>query len=158
MANPNSPRGKANVVARQAEALRLYRDGHSYDEIAQELGYSNRSGAHHAVKAALDDRRRDRQELADNILDTQILRYTDGYRRCIDELDNAATEGREVGKAQLLTAARGFLDSLTKVYGLEQLQVSVTNRNALDDDLSDMLTALRDKLEANSDTEGTEGG
>ena len=80
-------------------------------------------------------------------MDTQICRYTDLYRRTIDELDNAATEGREVGKAQLLSAARGILDSLTKVYGLDEHRVTVTNRTALDDELADLTDALRHKLD-----------
>lgn len=40
---------------RQAQALRLRAAGSSYDHIAQELGYANRSGAYKAVKKALRD-------------------------------------------------------------------------------------------------------
>ncbi|MBD0021929.1 hypothetical protein GII33_20720 [Gordonia pseudamarae] len=140
-------RTDSKATLRHLAALKLYANGATFDEVATECGYASRSGAYQAVKAALDDARRERHELADNILDTQICRYTDLYRRTIDELDNAATEGREVGKAQLLSAARGILDSLTKVYGLDEHRVTVTNRTALDDELADLTDALRHKLD-----------
>lgn len=47
-----SPRRLA-AVERQAEALQLRKQGQSYDEIAEALGYADKTGAYKAVKAAL---------------------------------------------------------------------------------------------------------
>ncbi len=61
------------IVARdkQAECLRLRKKGLSYQAIADEIGYSNASGAEKAVKAALD---RITQEPAEELLKLEIQR------------------------------------------------------------------------------------
>lgn len=43
----------AAVLERRIQAVALVQSGHSYDDIAVELGYANRSGAWKAVQAAL---------------------------------------------------------------------------------------------------------
>lgn len=141
-----SPRFQGAVAIRQAEALKLFIAGHSYDQIAQRLNYADRSGAFVAVKRALEDVRAERTELAEHVLDTQIARYTDLYRRCIDALDEAE-DGREVGRAQLISAARGCLDSLSRVYGIDANSAVVTVRTEtqLDRDIAEltrMVTAI----------------
>lgn len=47
-----SPR-RIEAIERQAQALQLRKQGMSYDEIAQALGYADRSGAYVAVRSAL---------------------------------------------------------------------------------------------------------
>ncbi|MCZ2098123.1 MAG: hypothetical protein LC121_18010 [Anaerolineae bacterium] len=47
-----SPR-RIEAVERQAQALQLRKQGMNYDEIAQALGYADRSGAYVAVRSAL---------------------------------------------------------------------------------------------------------
>ena len=43
----------AAVIERRTRAVELARSGMSYDDIAQRLGYANRSGAWKAVQASL---------------------------------------------------------------------------------------------------------
>lgn len=45
--------GQADRAARDMEAVKLRRAGHTYDEIASALGYSSRGRAHTAVKDAM---------------------------------------------------------------------------------------------------------
>lgn len=42
-----------DTVERDAEACRLRANGHTYQHIAEQLGYSNKGDAHHAVQRAL---------------------------------------------------------------------------------------------------------
>lgn len=42
-----------NAVDKQARALELLKEGKTYDQIAGQLGYASRSGAHKAVSTAL---------------------------------------------------------------------------------------------------------
>ena len=137
-----SPRRLGAVAEKQAKALRLYIDGNTYETIAQQIGYADKSGAHKAVKAALEVLTDERRELARHVLALQIARYTDLYQRTIEALDNVG-EGREVGRAQLISAGRGILDSLSRVSGLDQNSAVVTVRaeSQLDRDLA-ALTAM----------------
>ena len=137
-----SPRRLGAIAEKQAKALRLYIDGHTYESIAKTLGYADKSGAHKAVKAALQDLTDERRELARHVLALQIARYTDLYHRTIEALDNV-DEGREVGRAQLISAGRGILDSLSRVSGLDQQSAVVTVRaeSQLDRELA-ALTAM----------------
>lgn len=137
-----STRVEAREAEKQARALRLYIDGNTYAQIAVELEYADRAGAHKAVRSALDRLKAERTELAVFMLDTQIARYTDLYHRTIEALDDAR-DGREVGRAQLISAGRGILDSLSRLCGLDQNSAVVTVRTEtqLDRELAS-LTAL----------------
>lgn len=55
---------------RDAEACRLRASGHSYSQIAQQLGYGSKSNAHRAVQTALDSTVR---EGADELRGLQLL-------------------------------------------------------------------------------------
>ncbi len=46
----HSPDRMEEVYRKQAEAARLKREGHSWDEVAQLAGYADRAGAFNAVK------------------------------------------------------------------------------------------------------------
>lgn len=49
----------AEVIERRTRAVELARSGMSYDDIAERLGYANRSGAWKAVQAALKEHQAD---------------------------------------------------------------------------------------------------
>ena len=50
---PRSASGRARALWRQGQAVQLAADGHSYDEIARQVGYANRGTAWRAVNGAL---------------------------------------------------------------------------------------------------------
>jgi hypothetical protein len=53
MSEPITSGRRLTATEKQAEALRLRKQGKSFDEIATLLGYSSKSGAHKAVLSAL---------------------------------------------------------------------------------------------------------
>ncbi|MFT4086146.1 MAG: hypothetical protein QM658_03175 [Gordonia sp. (in: high G+C Gram-positive bacteria)] len=134
----DSPQVQGPIVARQAEALRLRIEGLSYQQIADRLGYESRNGPHAAVKSALELARADRLELAGEVLDLQIARYEELFSRNVQALDEMEAEGREVGRAALFVSARGYLDSLSRLYGVDRPSAVVTVRteSGLNSDLA----------------------
>lgn len=68
---------------RQSRALDLRRLGASYDRIAEQLGYKNRSGAWHAVQAALRravvEPAREQRIIADQRLDFLLQRTLSAF-------------------------------------------------------------------------------
>ena len=70
--------GCVATKVRQEQAVELRRQGLSYDEIATQLDYANKSGAYHAVHAVLT-----RNEYTE----TTALRYEDGLKYDRDEAD-----------------------------------------------------------------------
>jgi len=60
---------KAQSLHREARAFELLMAGRDYDQIAAELGYSNRSGAWHTVQRAL---RKRREEIAGEYLTLEL--------------------------------------------------------------------------------------
>lgn len=61
----------ATTAQRDAEAVRLRADGHTYEQIAQQLGYSDRSRARRAIEAALTASLR---EPADELRQMELIR------------------------------------------------------------------------------------
>src|SRR5664279_1487701 len=86
---------RAVVIEKQARALQLVRQGHSYDEIAADLGYANRGSAYRLTQNAL---RATVDRLAEDHLGYELAR--------LDALQlahwEAATTGREVKAAYLV--------------------------------------------------------
>lgn len=66
-----------NVLDRIGTAIELYRDGHTWDEVAQVCGYASRGAAHSAVTTYL------RRNVDQNVMD---LRAIEGRRFDADEL------------------------------------------------------------------------
>lgn len=125
------------------EALRLRKDqGLTWDEIAEEAGYANRSNAYRAVSRLLA---RVEGENVENYRQLMSARYDDLYRRTIIALDTADAEGQLMGKSQLLAAGRGIVDSIVKLHGLAAPQkADVTVHTKADVDAE--VQALLDKL------------
>lgn len=65
-------RANAAVLERQTQAISLHNAGHSYDEIAEELGFAGRGSAWKCVDRGLQSRRDLR---ADEYMTTQLDRY-----------------------------------------------------------------------------------
>lgn len=132
-----SPRVQIPKSEDHALWLEDYIGGMSYRAVGAKYGVHH-SAVYGVVQRQLAKARERRDGLADLYLDLQIARYTDLYRRCIDEL-NSSEDGREVGKAQLVSAARGALDSLTRILGLDHgITVNVHTETALDRELADL--------------------
>ncbi len=53
---PERTRNRPLAAWRRARAVELAIEGHTYEQIADAVGYSNRGSAHRAVKKALDQR------------------------------------------------------------------------------------------------------
>lgn len=140
-----STRVQLSRNTRHAEWCALYVAGMTQQEIADRYGVS-RSAVRDAVKKALTEARQRRADIGDLILDLQIRRYEDLYGRCIEALDDAHA-GREVGRAQLISAARGILDSLSKIQGLDQAATAtVLTESQLDRDLRVLTETMQQAL------------
>src|SRR5690349_14215605 len=50
------PKSKSKALAKRAEAVRLFNEDHSFDEIAHRVGYSHRGTAHTAVMQGFRER------------------------------------------------------------------------------------------------------
>ena len=123
------------------EAMRLRKDrGLTWEEIAEEAGYSSRQAAQRAVSRVLA---RVESETVDDYRQLMSARYDDLYRRTIIALDTADAEGQLMGKSQLLAAGRGIVDSLVKLHGLaspQRAEVTVHTRSAIDDEIEALLS------------------
>ncbi|MCF8610039.1 hypothetical protein L5G28_07670 [Gordonia sp. HY285] len=150
-----SKRVQLNRATRHTEWLQLYTGGATFVHIADTYGVHYTS-VRDVILRALAEAAAERRELADLALDLQLARYDrlwDEACRALDESKN----GREVGRAQLISAARGVLDSKTKLLGLDQPQrteVTITQTSDIDRELAGMAQALRDKARADADAAG----
>src|SRR5664279_3495512 len=101
---------RAVVIEKQARALTLVRAGHSYDEIAADLGYANRGSAYrltqNALKATVD-------RIAEDHLGYELAR--------LDALQvphwDAATSGLDFKAAHLVLK---ILDARVRLLGLDR--------------------------------------
>ena len=92
---------------RGVEALRLRRDGYSYDEIATALGYANRSGAFKAVESTL------------TAMETESV---DAYRKVesarLDRLLKTHAQLADEGDTQAAQVVLGIVKERAKLNGL----------------------------------------
>lgn len=81
---PGNPEARAAAQLARAErrraAAKLAQDGHTYEEIAQQLGYSSRQAAHRDVKAALAPAIKEMTEAGKEYLAQQIARLNEAHR------------------------------------------------------------------------------
>lgn len=140
----STTRQHLNKTQRHNEWLKLYAGGATFQSIADLYGV--RKQAVFAVcKKALQDARTERVELNELLVDLTVHRYNDLYRRAVEALDEAAG-GREVGRAALLAAARGVVDSYVKLLGLDQparAEVTVRVRDEVDAELHELAATMR---------------
>ncbi len=114
--NRHGPRVQARDLTRSYTALRLYLDGHTYQQIADRMGYKSRNGPYAAVQAALRDVRAHRLHLAGQLVDEQAEPAAAKYRRHLKALDY---ELGTTAIAYRITEARKALDDLAAAYGLD---------------------------------------
>lgn len=97
--------------------MRLRAQGHTFDTIAEMLGYANRSGAYHAVITALKDTL---QEPADELRTLEVER--------LDTMLHALMEKIEGGEEGAINTALRVMERRAKLLGLDQpAKVDVTS-------------------------------
>lgn len=132
-----SPTRPLRIVAdvRTNQALELRMQGFSYQQIADELGYSRQNSAYEAVKRALDALHEDTHEKAAMLRDMSILR--------LDKLLNVyfpmAMEGDPVAAAVVLRVEKARrdllgLDAPTLLTDLEGEAMAIIKRTDIDMD------------------------
>lgn len=93
---------------KQAKALELRKAGATYDQIANTLGWANKSGAHKAVQAALDH---------------IIAEPTDELRKVhyerLNHLLMAVWPRAQSGELPALDRAVGIMDRIARLYGID---------------------------------------
>ena len=142
-----STRVQLSHALKQTKYLEHYIDGWTYQQIAEKYGI-NHSTVWESIQTQLKHARARRNEAGDLLLELQIARYTDLYKRCIDELD-AAEDGREMGKSQLINAARAACDSLTKVLGFDKgTTITISGESALDRDIRELTERMTTELDS----------
>jgi len=97
----------AELVAKERQALDLRLAGATFDAIAERLGYADRSGAQRAVERAMTSTL---QEPADQLRELQAAR--------LDRLLLAIWPTALDGDAKAIAQARGLIDQLCKLLGL----------------------------------------
>lgn len=101
--------GDVEVQVREDRALYLRMAGWRYREIAQEVGYANRQGAHGAVQRALGRVR---------VPDDQREHWRDLHVQRQEALIQAVWPAAMAGDVRAVTAVRGVLDSQSRMLGL----------------------------------------
>lgn len=127
---------------RATAALDLRRDGLTWIDIAERLDYHDASAAYTAVSRVLA---RVESEGARKYREITSLRYERLYADALEALD-AIGPGREVGRAALLSAARGILDAMCRLHGLSAGVVSapvVKVRDDVADELARLTAAMQ---------------
>ena len=114
MSQPSSSKmDAANAKSRASESLRLYIAGNTFRQIAERLGVSVGT-AHRDVKLALADAAKERQDLAEGLLEAQIERLQDAMSRVTQ------SEGYQDGDPASVNAFIKACESLRKLLGLDQ--------------------------------------
>lgn len=152
--NPNKARDRVADRDRALRALALRRDGKPWYVIADELNYHDPGTAYTAVSRVLA-----RVESESAVEYRQLLteRYESLYAEVVAALGDARA-GREVGRAQLVSAGRGVLDSLARLHGLQAADAVTVNmgraRDGIDEELARLASLVRDKAVADAKAAG----
>lgn len=104
---PTTRKHEVDSAQLKAEALRLRTAGLSYEQIADRLGYTNRSGAYKVVQKALQETI---QEPADE--------YRTLHRRRLEAIVTAYWEKMEAGDEKAATVVARALSDLAELDGL----------------------------------------
>jgi hypothetical protein len=133
---------------RRKTATKMAVDGHTYQEIADALGYNSPQAAHRDVKAGLAPAIKARQEAAEELIEVQIARLEQMYR---DARAIFAEYGDEYsGKAdQRLAAIDRMLktgESLRKLVGADAPS-KTESKTTLDGTVSYQVAVAPDELE-----------
>lgn len=131
-------RGRVGAMLKQDDALALWISGHTYDEVATELGYANKSSAYKAVTAALTRRNEESEERAKQGRAIALERLRPLWRKA---LDNALSPE---GGAKDLMAAAHLADRLQRLEGIKDPahEVRLTVETELDREIGALMDAL----------------
>lgn len=102
-------RSPAQARIKRSRAVELLATGCSYDEIAQQVGFTNRGSAHRAVSKALTERQ------AENI---DLLRAMEGDR--LDRLQSAMWDRAMTGDVRAVHAVSQVISQRIRLFGLDQ--------------------------------------
>ncbi|KJF21942.1 hypothetical protein C7T36_18350 [Rhodococcus sp. AD45-ID] len=120
-------------------AMKDRRDGKTWAEVADTWGYQDKSTACRAVRRVLE---RVEGETADDYREVIAARYEALWAKSWEAISAAESKGQLVGKSQLVASARGVLDSLAKLQGLQastKSEVTVVTRTAIDSEIEALL-------------------
>jgi hypothetical protein len=112
----NSPTAQRRIEAKERalKALELRKKGVRYEQIAQQLGYSNRGNAHKAVMKELDLLAKECLEEASKVRDLELQR--------LDDLFLAAWKAIADGSESAIDRALRVSESRRKLMGLDAAQ------------------------------------
>lgn len=116
-------------------AMKDRRDGKTWAEVADAWCYQDKSTACRAVRRVLE---RVEGETADDYREVIAARYEALWAKSWEAINTAEAKGQLVGKSQLVASARGVLDSLAKLQGLQastKSEVTVVTRTAIDSEI-----------------------
>ena len=112
----NSPTAQRRIEAKERalKALELRKKGVRYEQIAQQLGYSNRGNAHKAVMKELELLAKECREEAAQVRDLELQR--------LDDLFLAAWKAIADGSESAIDRALRVSESRRKLMGLDAAQ------------------------------------
>ena len=112
----NSPTAQRRIEAKERalKALELRKKGMRYEQIAQQLGYSNRGNAHKAVMKELELLAKECREEAAQVRDLELQR--------LDDLFLAAWKAIADGSESAIDRALRVSESRRKLMGLDAAQ------------------------------------
>lgn len=146
-ANPR----RVDERVRGSQAVALRRDGLPLREIAERLSYHDASTAYRAIIRTLD---RTEVEVTSEYRQLMTERYENLYRRSIDALDDAQGNSR----AQLVSSARGVLDSLSRLHRLDRESGDQSDQTPTVDDLDREIAGLASAVTSYARTKAAECG
>lgn len=112
--------GRTTATDRRIQAVELALAGHSFDQIAQQIGYSNRGTAWRAVQKALKDRE---IEAVDAYRETELAR--------LDALQAACWESACAGDRSAIETALRIIEKRCRLLGLWDRQASESESSRL---------------------------
>ncbi|WP_280244973.1 hypothetical protein [Nocardia abscessus] len=134
-AGEQSPRRLAEAAARREQALALWLNRRTFQQIADELGYADRSNARKAIMTALEETAARTIGLAEQARPIIAARLERLYEKWADRADDDP-------KAAALVLQ--MFDRFCKIYGLDRIQVdhTVTTRTQLDAEIEELVHKL----------------
>ncbi|MGO4599482.1 hypothetical protein [Terrabacter sp. 2RAF25] len=102
-------RNRALATARHARAIQLATEGHTYQKIADELGYANRGTVHHIVHQALA---RDRSAVVEKHQQLELAR--------LDALQVALWDKAMAGDVEAAREVRVIIMARCRLLGLDE--------------------------------------
>ena len=132
-----SRRVRARAAERRAEALALMLAGKTYDQIAAQLGFADRSGAYRAVQDALAEAAKRHDEIAARARPIAVER--------LERLWALHFERALEGDAKSTELCLRMWDRFVKINGIEaplKIEATVTSRSELDAEIEVLLGRL----------------